>query len=119
MANVRSQRINEEFRREIEDILAHSMKDPGLASMVSIVRAEVTKDLSYAKVYVSVLGTDKEREETLQALQRAGGFIKRELASRITLRRVPSLIFISDDSIAYAVNMAQKIAQVVKEDESK
>jgi ribosome-binding factor A len=119
MASVRSQRINEDFRCEIEDILSHSVNDPGLAPLVSIVRVEVTRDLSTAKVYVTAMGSDKEREETMQALHRAGGYIRRELASRISLRRVPNLVFISDDSIAYAVNMAQKIAQVVKEDESK
>lgn len=119
MANIRSQRINEEFRREIEDILSHSIKDPGLRALISVVRVESTRDLSSAKVYVSIMGSEKEREDSLQALERAGGFIRRELASRITLRRVPSLRFIADDSIAYSVDIAQKIAQVVQEDESK
>ncbi len=119
MSNIRSQRINEEFRREIEDILSHSIKDPGLKALVSVVRVEVTKDLSNAKVYVSIMGTGNEGEDSVQALHRAAGFIRRELASRITLRRVPSLSFVADNSIAYAVDMAQKIAQVVKQDESK
>ena len=119
MANIRSQRINEEFRREIEDILSHNMKDPGLAALASVVRVEATRDLSNAKVYVSVMGSEKDRSESMEALHRAGGFIRRELAGRIKLRRVPNLVFISDDSIEYAVDMAQKIAQVIKEDESK
>jgi ribosome-binding factor A len=119
MPSVRQSRINEEFRREIEDILTNSVKDPGLSAMVSIVRVEVTRDLSNAKAYVSLMGSEKERADSLSAIRRAGGFIRKELASRITLRRVPSLVFVSDDSIAYAIDMAQKIAQVVKEDESK
>ncbi len=119
MANIRSQRINEEFRREIEDILSRSIKDPGLTALVSVLRVETTRDLSNAKVYVSIMGTEVEVQDSLKALHRAGGFIRRELASRITLRRVPNLVFVTDDSIAYAVDMAQKIAQVVKEDESK
>jgi len=119
VADIRSRRINEEFLREIEDILSHSIKDPGLRAMISVVRVEVTRDLSVAKVFVSLMGTDQEREDSLNALQRASGFIRRELASRITLRRVPNLVFVTDNSIAYAVNIAQKIAQVVKEDESR
>jgi ribosome-binding factor A len=58
MSNIRLSRINEDFRREIEDIITKSMKDPGLATLVSVVRVEVTRDLSYAKVYVSVMGTE-------------------------------------------------------------
>ena len=119
MANIRSQRINEEFRREIEDILSHSMKDPGLASLASVVRVEVTRDLAYAKVYVSVMGTDKQRADSMQALERAAGYVRHELSSRVDLRRVPNLVFVSDDSIEYAVGMAQKIARVIQEDESK
>ncbi len=119
MATIRSQRINEEFRREIEDIITRNMRDPGLASLASVVRVETTRDLSNAKVYVSVLGSEDERTLSMEALHRAGGFIRRELAGRTKLRRVPNLVFVSDDSIEYAVDMAQKIAQVIKEDESK
>jgi ribosome-binding factor A len=119
MANIRLQKINEEVRREIEYILRHNLRDPGLSTLVSVVRTEVTRDLAYAKVYVSVLGSESERAEAMQALDRAGGFVRRELAGRIELRRVPSLVFVSDNSIEYAVNMAQKIAQVIQQDESK
>ena len=117
MAGFRSQRINEEVRREIEAILANDVKDPGLAAMVSVVRAEVTRDLAHAKIYVSVMGDEAQREQTTQALQRAGGFIRRALAGRLDLRRVPELHFVQDDSMAYAVNMSKLIDQVVKNDE--
>jgi ribosome-binding factor A len=119
MATVREQRINEEFRREIEDIIAHSLKDPGLRAMMSVVRVEVSRDISHAKVYLSLMGSDEESGDSLEAIKRAGGFIRRELAKRSALRRVPNLVFVHDDSIAYAVEMSQKIAQVVQEDESK
>lgn len=117
MAGFRSQRINEEVRREVEAILATDVKDPGLATMVSVVRAEVTRDLAHAKIYVSVMGDEAQRKQTAEALQRAGGFIRRALAGRLDLRRVPELHFVEDDSIAYAVNMAQLIDQVVNNDE--
>lgn len=103
----------------MENILSTAVKDPGLAGMVSVVRAEVTRDLAHAKLYISVYGEKAQLEQAIEALERANGFIRRELAQRLDLRRVPELHFVADDSIAYAVNMSQLIDQVVKNDEER
>ena len=119
MPSFRAQRINEEVRRDVENILTTEVKDPGLMGMLSVVRAEVTRDLAHAKLYISVYGDEAKAEDVLPALERANGFIRRELAQRLELRRVPELHFVADDSIAYAVNMSQLIDQVVKDDEKR
>lgn len=114
MPSFRTERINEEVRREVEHILKNSVKDPGLSAMSSVVRAEVTRDLAHAKIYVSFLEDDKEKQQAcMEALKRASGFIRRELAAHLNLRRVPDLKFVVDDSIAYAVSMSKKIDQVM------
>ena len=119
MPSFRTQRINEEVRREIEAIIATAVKDPGLSGMVSVVRAEVTRDLAHAKIYISVYGDKAQLYSAIEGLARANGFIRRELAQRLELRRVPELHFVADDSIAYAVNMSQLIDQVVNDDEKR
>ena len=108
MPSFRTQRINEEVRREIEAIIATAVKDPGLSGMVSVVRAEVTRDLAHAKIYISVYGDKAQLDSAIEGLARANGFIRRELAQRLELRRVPELHFVADDSIAYAVSMSKK-----------
>ena len=113
MPSFRTQRINEEVRREIEAIIATAVKDPGLSGMVSVVRAEVTRDLAHAKIYISVYGDKAQLDSAIEGLAR------RELAQRLELRRVPELHFVADDSIAYAVNMSQLIDQVVNDDEKR
>ena len=82
MPSFRAQRINEEVRREVENILTTEVKDPGLMGMLSVVRAEVTRDLAHAKLYISVYGDEAKAEDVLPALERANGFIRRELAQR-------------------------------------
>lgn len=119
MPSFRAQRINEEVRREVETIITTAVKDPGLRGMVSVVRAEVTRDLAHAKIYISVYGEKAQMEDAIEGLARANGFIRRELAQRLELRRVPELHFVADDSIAYAVTMSQLIDQVVNEDEKR
>ena len=98
----------------MEHILKNSVKDPGLHTMSSVVRAEVTRDLAHAKIYVSFLEDEQSAQQAcMEALKRASGFIRRELAARLNLRRVPDLKFVADNSIAYAVSMSHKIDQVI------
>lgn len=110
----RGDRINEEFRRELSSIIQTEVKDPGIgAGMISVVHTDVTRDLSHAKVYLSIYGSESQKAKALAAIERASGFIKREMAARIKLRRMPELHFIMDDSIEYAVNMSEKINEVL------
>ena len=102
---LRSGRLNEEIMREVSEIVKNGMKDPRISQMTSVLRAEVTRDLSFAKVYVSVYGDEAARKDTLEALVAARGYIRSELAKRLSLRRVPALIFVMDDSIEYALSL--------------
>lgn len=104
MASNRKGRINEELQRELSALI-RTLKDPRVQqSMVSVTKVEATGDLRYAKVYISVLDKDKSRE-TLKGLKSAGGFLRREIGSRLQLRYTPELVFEEDDSIAYGAKM--------------
>jgi len=104
MPNHRIDRIAEEIKRELGDII-RNLKDPRLPTVISVVGVRVTKDLRFAKAYVSVLGDDKVRSDTLAALTSAGGFIRREIGQRIDLRFTPEFTFVVDDSIEYGAKI--------------
>ena len=104
MASNRKGRINEELQRELSSLI-RTLKDLRVQqSMVSVTKVEATGDLRYAKVYISVLDKDKSKE-TLKGLKSAGGFLRREIGSRLQLRYTPELVFELDDSIEYGTHM--------------
>ena len=94
----RPERVAERIKRETADILESTLRDPRIG-MVSVTDVELTHDLSSAKVYVSVLVEGEAREQTMQALRSAAGFVRRQLAPRLGLREVPELRFVLDTSI--------------------
>jgi len=96
---IRPERVGHLMQREIADILANKLRDPRLGAMVSVTDVEVTPDLSFARVFVSVLPQDENRDRVLAGLQSAAGFVRRELAPRLGLREVPELRFLLDTSI--------------------
>ncbi|MBQ9679801.1 MAG: 30S ribosome-binding factor RbfA [Ruminococcus sp.] len=107
MANHKLGRTTEDIRRELTDIF-RTLKDPRVtACFLSIVRVEVTNDLSYCTVYVSALeGMDKAKE-AVKGLKSAAGYIRRELGHRLRLRHVPELIFTPTDSIEYSAEISR------------
>ena len=109
MAYQRIDRISEEVRHEVDRIIREEVSDPRVAGTFSITRAEVTRDLRYAKIYVSVLEDDK-REDLMKALKSAAGFIRRSLGRNMLIRYAPELQFISDQNIAYGVHIAKMLA---------
>ena len=117
MASNRKGRINEELQRELSSLI-RTLKDPRVQqSMVSVTKVEATGDLRYAKVYISVLDKDKSKE-TLKGLKSAGGFLRREIGSRLQLRYTPELVFEEDDSIAYGAKMFDLLRSLdIKEDD--
>ena len=117
MASNRKGRINEELQRELSSLI-RTLKDPRVQqSMVSVTKVEATGDLRYAKVYISVLDKDKSKE-TLKGLKSAGGFLRREIGSRLQLRYTPELVFEEDDSIAYGAKMFSLLRSLdIKEDD--
>ena len=115
MPSVRYDRINEELKKALSEIV-REMKDPRISPMTPILRVEATNDLKLAKVKVSVYDkSDDVRKETVAQLNRAEGFIARELGKRVDIRRIPTLKFTLDDSIEYAVHISEIINQLNSE----
>lgn len=113
MANYRGGRINEEVKREVSNIIQNEIKDPRLTAMVSVTYVKVTRDLRYAKVFVSIFGkNDEEKNNTFVALKNASGYIRKEIGQRINLRYNPQIIFELDDSINYGMHIEELIQRV-------
>jgi ribosome-binding factor A len=115
----RINRISEEVKKEISNIIQNELKDPRLPKLVSVISANVTKDLRYAKIYVSVLGTAEEKNNAISALKSSAGFIRREIGHRMQLRYTPEMQFELDNSIEHGVYLSKLINETVKHDESK
>lgn len=117
MNSQRIDRISEEARRIIDQIIREDLKDPRISGTYSITRVDVTRDLSYAKVYVSVYEEDK-RKDLIKALKGAAGYIRRELGKRMVIRYSPELIFIEDNNIEYGVHIEDVLRRVNKSNEN-
>lgn len=100
MARVRVGRVGEQIKKEMSQILQSELKDPRIG-FLTVTGVDVTNDLSQAKVYLSIMGTDQQKEDSLKALAKATGFIRSELGKRIRLRKTPELLFAIDTSIEY------------------
>ncbi len=98
--SLRSNRIAEQMKKELGDIITRKLKDPRVG-FVTVTDVDVTGDLQQATVYISSLGSDREREDTLKALMKASGFIRNEIGQRIRLRRTPEITFEYDSSVEY------------------
>lgn len=112
MAKYRNNRINEELRKEISVIIRDDIKDPRLTAMISVTRVDVTKDLRYAKVFVSLFGNDESKKSTLEALKSSSGFIRREIGHRVNLRYTPELIIELDNSIEQGMHIDALLHQI-------
>jgi len=119
MKDKRVNRISEEVKRVVSDLLINHLKDPRINKMTSITHVEVTRDLRYAKIYISVYGNKEEKENTIEGLRNAKGFIRKEIGEQIDLRYVPEPIFYLDESIERGLYMSHLIDTVTKEDNFK
>ena len=113
MSYQRIDRISEEGRREVDRIIREELNDPRVSGTFSITRAEVTRDLRYAKIFVSVL-EDEKRDDLLRALKSAAGYIRRALGKSMLIRYSPELSFVKDENIAYGVHIAKVLADAQK-----
>jgi ribosome-binding factor A len=116
MEGKRSTRVADLIQEEISDILMRSIKDPRVG-FVTITRVSVTDDCRSAKVYFSVMGAEEEIERSLDGLDSAKGFIRKELGKRIRLRYTPDLFFQFDPSIEYAIHIEKVIQRLHEEKE--
>lgn len=117
--SIKNTRINSEVMREISQIIRTELKDPRVSTMTSVTDVNVTTDLKYCTVYVSVLGDKEEADKTLEGLRKAGGFIRYELAHRLNLRNTPELKFVIDNSLEYGMKMDKLIDEVISKDTKK
>lgn len=108
----RMQRINDQIRDELADLLAREAEDPRLRGIISITAVETAADLSVSHVYVSVLGTEEEASETLRHIRRATSFFRRELATRLNMRHTPDLDFRLDRSIAEGARIEELLREI-------
>lgn len=118
MNKKRTARISSEVKREISKIIANDLNDPRLTidAMVSVTDVEVTNDLSYADVYISVLGNEKNKDDVMEALDQATGYIKILIGERMRLRTMPEFRFKFDESIERGAYMDKLIAETIAKD---
>ncbi|MDF2668064.1 MAG: ribosome-binding factor [Paenibacillus sp.] len=111
MARIRVGRVGEQIKKELSVILQAELKDPRVG-FITVTGVDVTNDLSQAKVFLSVLGTDQQKEDTLKAIDKATGFIRSELGKRIRLRKTPDLLFQFDSSVEYGSRIDRLLTQL-------
>lgn len=112
MVKYRAGRINEEVKKAVSGIIRSDIKDPRLTAMISVTDVQVTKDLGYAKVFVSIFGTDEEKKAALLVLKSSAGFIRRELGKLVKLRVTPQIIIELDDSIEKGMNIEALLHEI-------
>jgi len=111
MAKIRVGRVGEQIKKELSLILQSEFKDPRLG-FITVTGVDVTNDLSQAKVYISVLGSEEQKEDTLKALAKGTGFLRGELGRRIRLRVIPELQFKFDSSVEYGSRIDQLLNKI-------
>lgn len=113
----RTDRVSDLILREISEILLREVKDPRIG-MVTITRVEVSDDLSLAKIYYSVIGSEKEYNDSMEGLKHAASFIQRLLKKRLAIKHIPHLNFIVDHSLDYSFEI-EGLIRKIKEEEKK
>jgi ribosome-binding factor A len=113
--SLRATRIGEQMKKELSDIIGRKLKDPRIG-FVTVTDVRVTGDLQQAKVYITVLGDEQQRQNTLKGLAKAKGFIRSEIGQRIRLRKTPEIYFEIDESIEYGNRIESLIKQISEEE---
>lgn len=114
MSSRRAKRVGELMKQEISDLIQRGIKDPHLG-FVTVIEVELTNDLRYARVFVSVYGEDKDDSPTLKSLRKASGFIRSQLARRIRLRHFPEIEFLWDSSIEQGARISKLLEEITDE----
>ena len=117
MSYQRIARISEQVRREVARIIRERLSDPRIHGTFSVTRAEVTRDLRYAKIYVSIL-EETDRAPMMAALKKAAGFVRHELGQSMIIRYAPEILFEEDHNIEYGIHIASVLRQVRPEEET-
>ena len=115
--SIKNTRVNAEVQHELANLIREGIKDPRIHPMTSVTGVEVAPDLKTCRAYISVLGDDEAKKNTIAGLKNAEGYIRRQLAKSINLRNTPEIRFILDESIEYGVTMSKLIDQVTRKEE--
>ncbi|MCT4618661.1 MAG: 30S ribosome-binding factor RbfA [Marinisporobacter sp.] len=116
MGYQRTNRISEEIKKLVSTMIMNELKDPRISTLTSVVEVDVTRDLRYANIFISVYGSKEERDNTLKALKSASGFIRKEIGRKLKLRYTPEPIFNMDTSIEKGIYMSSLINKVSKKE---
>ena len=112
--NNRFNRVEEELKKEISNIISNKLKNPDVTGLISVTKVKVTTDLKFAKVYVSILNA-KNTKATLRGLKQSSGFVRSEVAKSINLRNTPEIIFELDDSMEYGAKIDSILKDIMKD----
>lgn len=106
----RKQRVGDEIRAQLADLLMHGLDDPGVG-FVTVTEVRMSPDLRHARVYVSVLGGEQREREAMAAIARAQGYLRREIGHRVRLRHTPELAFVLDHTLDDSARLEQLLAE--------
>lgn len=115
MSIQRTDRLNSLLKEVISEVIKRDVRNPHIGPLVTITRVNITKDLHYAKVYVSVIGSNQEKDETLRALQSAAGFIAVNASQKVVMRYFPELTFKLDDSVDRHMRIEKLLGEISEE----
>jgi ribosome-binding factor A len=113
VSTARAARIADQIQRELAEVVRTELRDPRVG-MITFTGVELSRDQSHAKVFFTVLGSASDAEHALEGLQRAAGFLRSQLAHRLTTRKVPELHFAYDESVERGVRLSRLIDEAVK-----
>lgn len=112
MGFARTSRLSEEIKKTISGIIQNELKDPRIPMLTSVTNVDVTGDLKFAKVYVSVYGDDEQKSKCIEGLKSSAGYMRKEIGSRVKIRHTPELIFELDNSIEYGLHISKILNEI-------
>jgi ribosome-binding factor A len=118
MAKYRGGRINEEMKKGISVIIQSKIKDPRLSGLISVTKVDVTRDLSHAKVFVSVFGSEEEKKMSFQILNTSAGFIRSELSKSMKMRHIPQILIQEDEGMQHGMNIEDILKKIKDKEKS-
>lgn len=113
----RTDRLNSLLKEVLSQVIREEVRNPHISSLVTVTRVEITTDLHYAKVFVSVIGSEQEKQAAMTGLQSAAGFIAVQAAKKVVMRYFPDLTFRLDDSVEKYAQIEQKLQEIQRERE--
>lgn len=119
MTRQRTVRLNSLLKEVISDVIRTHVKNPSLSGIITVTRVEITNDLHYAKVFISVIGSEEQKKETMEALRSAAGFIAVNASKMVVMRYFPELHFVFDDSVEKQIRIETLLKEIRDERSSR